>query len=158
MRLKDAQFKVMSFTRLTYHIVFATKNRQPLITSTVEREVYSFIYTLCKNKNAFVRRINGMADHIHLLVDIPSTISVSDFVQYIKSQSSNDIKARSLIRGWQGWVEGYAGFTVCYGCIERVYMYILHQKEHHKKVSFIEEYKQFLIDHGIDSSDPWFPK
>ena len=148
----------MSFHQLHYHVVFSTKFRLPAIIEEYERDIYKLIFKLFVAKGGFVRRIGGMPDHVHILVDLPAKDSVSDILKFVKANSSQTIKNDRLLPSWAGWQEGYGAFTVSYELIEQKKNYIINQKEHHCKVTFLEEYRQMLIDEGISPDEPFFPK
>ena len=111
-----------------------------------------------KNYEAFIYRIGGMPDHVHILVDITSKAALSDFVKRLKQESSYLLKNDSSFPNWNGWGEGYGAFTYSVSEIPTVIEYINNQKEHHKKVSFIEEYRQWLIEMGVSPDEPYFPR
>ena len=148
----------MSFTKSVYHIVFGTKYRQPTINSNVERKLYKILYDLMKRYGAHTYRIGGMPDHVHILVDITSMISLSDFVKRLKQESSYLLKKDIEFPNWGGWGEGYGAFSYSTSEIPTVIEYINNQKEHHKKVTFIEDYRQWLIEMGVSPDEPYFPK
>ena len=148
----------MSFTKSVYHIVFGTKLRQPSIPIDIDRKLYKILYDLMKSYGAFVYRIGGMPDHVHILVDITSKMALSDFVKRLKQESSYLLRKDSAFSDWNGWAEGYGAFTYSISEIPKVIEYINNQKEHHKKVSFIEEYRQWLIEMGVSPDEPYFPK
>lgn len=146
----------MSFTKLIYHLVFAPKNRLAIIDPDLEHDFYLMLYNILLRHNAFVYRIGGMPDHVHILVEIPAQASVSKFVQAIKRESS--YMASAMISKWPGWQEGYGGFTCGFAEINRIKHYISNQKEHHKILSFDDEYRQWLLDNGVSPNAPYFPK
>ena len=148
----------MSFTKSVYHIVFATKHRQSTIPIDVERILYKVLYDLMKKYGAYVYRIGGMPDHVHILVDIGSKISLTDFVKQLKQESSYLIKRDGRFLSWNGWADGYGAFTYSISEIPTVVEYIANQKTHHKKVSFIDEYRQWLIDMGVSPDEPYLPR
>lgn len=148
----------MSYIRMAYHLVFSTKNRERTIARDSERLMYMTLWRMCENKNAVVHRIGGMEDHVHILVDIPPTIAVSDFVRYLKAGASRYFGEQPDVKRWRGWSEGYGGFTVSKEVVPAVITYIKNQKEHHKRVSFVDEYRQMLIEQGFSPDDPYFPK
>ena len=148
----------MSFFRFTYHIVFATHQRVKSIPIEHERELYSIIHHIIKKNEGHLYRINGMSDHIHILVDIPASVSVSNFIKAIKRESSYLLKANSNFPDWNGWQEGYGAFTYSINDIPAIKQYIINQKEHHQTVSFIDEYRQWLIEMGVSPNEPYFPK
>lgn len=148
----------MSFCKLNYHIVFATKFRSPVIYPEIERQVYTLLFNILKQHNCFVHRIGGMFDHVHILVEIPQTVHLSDLLKDLKTKSSFIIKNHGICPCWPGWQDGYGMFSVSYGNLETIKNYIANQKEHHKKVTFLDEYRKILIDEGIDPESPYFPK
>lgn len=148
----------MSFTNFFYHIVFATKNRLPVITHDVERRVYGLLYSLMKDMGAHVYRIGGMPEHVHIFASIPSTIAIGEFVKELKRKASALIKAENIVNNWGGWQEGYGGFSYSRHDKDTVIEYIKNQKEHHKVKSFIEEYREWLIENGVSPDAPYFPK
>lgn len=148
----------MSFSKSVYHIVFSTKNRFPSIPIDVERVMYKILFDLMRKYGAFVYRIGGMPDHIHILVDITSKYSLKDFVQKLKQESSFLISRNDKFPNWKGWQEGYAGFTYSEKEIPTITEYISNQKEHHKTVTFIEEYRNWLLEMGVSPDAPYFPK
>ena len=148
----------MSFTKSVYHIVFGTKHRQAVIPIEHERRVYKILFDLMKSYGAYVYRIGGMPDHVHILVDISSKNALADFVKRLKQESSFLIKNDGIFPGWCGWSEGYGAFTYSSSDIPSVMQYICNQKEHHKKISFIDEYRQWLIEMGVSPDAPFFPK
>ena len=147
----------MSFSQSVYHIVFSTKNRTCSIPIEKERIVYNILYNIMKKRGAFVYRIGGMPDHIHILVDITSACSLSDFVKHLKQESSYLIARDENFPNWNGWQEGYGGFSYSFKEIPNVIAYISNQKEHHKKISFREEYREWLLEMGISPDVPYFP-
>ncbi len=148
----------MSYTRLLYHIVFRTRNSKNSIPVEHEKELYSYIMGIINNKKGKLYRIGGMPNHIHLLLDIHPTIAVSDFMKELKENSSKWLSSNPNFPDFEGWAVSFAGFT--YGLKEKqtIIDYIMNQKEHHKKVSFEEEYRQFLIENGIDIDERYFLK
>ena len=148
----------MSFTRLIYHLVFPTKNRQNTISVEGEKVLYKILYEIMKREGAHIHRIGGMPDHVHRLVDIPADISLSKFVQKLKQESSYLAKEAIELPQWNGWAEGYGVFSYSANEIDNVKQYIINQKEHHSRVSFIDEYRTWLLENGISPDVPFFPK
>lgn len=139
----------MSHTSLTYHLVFGTYRRANVILIPHERELYKYMYDFAVNRGAFVRWIGGMPDHVHMLCDIPPKIAVADFVKLLKSETSKFMRVNPHFPGWQGWAEGYGAFTVDASGREARVRYIKSQKEHHKNVSFSQEYRGLLTEYGL---------
>jgi putative transposase len=121
------------------HIVFSTKDRQPLIHPDIEEELYGYIIGTCKKINCPIIKINGVADHIHILLHLRRTISISDLLSNIKANSSRWIKTKGKLYKDFSLQNGYGGFAVSRLAVESAIKYISKQKEHHKKISFKEE-------------------
>lgn len=147
----------MSFYRLLYHIVFSTKYRKPHITADIERDVYNTLYHQLLKYNCFVHRIGGHTDHVHILVEIPPTVALSELIKITKQESSKEIRQRNIRMDWAGWEEGYGAFTYAKSDIETIKTYICNQKRHHSTISFLDEYRDWLIQQGIDPNHPYFP-
>ena len=139
----------MSYTRLLYHIIFSTRNRRPLILIENERRVYGLLFSILKKYGAETLRIGGMPDHIHLFISIPPTFAVSEFIQKLKRESSLAINRDSILPKWDGWQEGYGAFTYSRNEADKIINYIKGQKEHHKRVSFIEEIEIWMKENGM---------
>ncbi|NJW52059.1 IS200/IS605 family transposase [Salinimicrobium oceani] len=133
-----------TYSKIYLHIIFAVKGRQNLISTKWEAELFSFITGIIKNKGQKLIRINGVADHVHLLVGIKPDIALSDLVRDIKSNSSRFINEKSWINGRFEWQQGFGAFSLSHSHLSSAINYIEHQKEHHKKNSFREEYEKFL--------------
>ena len=139
-----------SFTQLTYHIVFATRYRRPLITDAIEERLYEYIGGTIRAKKGHLIQIGGMPDHVHILARLSPTLAVADVVRDIKTNSSKWINDQPEITQTFEWQKGYGAFTVSYSQIVDVEKYIQNQKEHHRTRTFQEEYIEFLKRHKIE--------
>ena len=148
----------MSFHTLLYHVVFSTKCRARLISTDVEHDVYHILYHQLMKFKCYVHRIGGMPDHVHILLEIPPNMAVSEVIKILKQESTKEIRQRKIIPQWDGWEAGYGVFSYSRQELPTVKQYIANQKEHHRKVSFSEEYRLWLIENGVDPSHPFFPK
>ncbi|MDD2303643.1 MAG: IS200/IS605 family transposase [Prolixibacteraceae bacterium] len=148
----------MSYTQLLYHIVFRTKSSKNTIPEQHDKELYAYIMGIINNKKSKLYRIGGMPNHIHLLVDIHPTIAVSDFMKELKEYSSKLLSTNSNFPEFEGWAVSFACLTYSLKEKQTIIDYIKNQKEHHKKVSFEAEYRQFLIENGIDIDERYFLK
>jgi REP element-mobilizing transposase RayT len=138
-----------SYNKIWLHVVFSTKDRKPFITNQVEQKLHELLKEQLKEMECTVKIINGMYDHIHLLfLQNPQKV-VSDIIKQIKGSSSHWINSGNLINEKFAWQTGYAAFSVSESQIEKVYNYILNQKEHHSKKAFTEEYEEFIKVHGL---------
>ena len=123
-----------------------------------ERILYSYINGFCNNYGVKLLRLGGMPDHIHMLVNMPTTVSVSDFVKQLKVATSKMLYQYGHFPYFEGWQNGYSAFTYAFKDIDMIINYIKGQKEHHKVFSFRDEYRKILIENGISPDEPFFPK
>jgi REP element-mobilizing transposase RayT len=120
-----------------------------------EIELYSYLGGILQNCKSNPIQIGGTSDHIHILCTLPKTMSLADMVEEIKKSSSKWIKSKGPHYQNFYWQDGYGGFSVSNSGVESVKKYILTQKEHHKKVSVIDEYKNLLDAYGIKYEDKY---
>jgi len=146
----------MSYTTSYYHIVIRTYRSEPTIPEDYERELYAYLYGIAKNLNCQTYRIGGMPDHIHMFVSLPSSLSLSSFMQQMKTGSSKWMKANPHFPRFRGWGREYAGFSYSLLDKDKIVGYILKQKEHHRRVTFAEEYRAFLVENGISIDERYF--
>jgi REP element-mobilizing transposase RayT len=138
----------MSFTRLNYHIVFSTKEREPWFDAESMGELASYFGGVIRETGGTLLEANGPADHVHLATILRPTVTVAEMVNKMKSNSSKWFKKRFRREAF-AWQEGYAAFTVSYSGTGQVISYIRRQVEHHRKRSFVEELKALLKRHRI---------
>ena len=149
----------MSYLQLLYHIVFRPKESKPVIPVEHEEKLYRYIWGFVKESGGVLYRIGGMPDHVHIFVQIPPTITVSDFMRDLKTSSSKFLKDHiEDFPRFQGWGKSYCAITHSALEKEKVVNYIKGQKEHHKKVSFQEELLGFLKEYGIEVDMCYFLK
>ncbi|MFO8232234.1 MAG: IS200/IS605 family transposase [Longimonas sp.] len=120
----------MSYTRLYYHIVTATYRRYPLITPRVEPLLYAALRAKTESVNGRLIRIGGIADHVHLVVALPPTLSVTQFARAAKSGSCYRVR-QAIGQDTFRWQSGYGAFTVSPRHMEPLLDYVARQKEHH---------------------------
>ncbi len=140
-------------TQICYHIVFSTKDRQPVLRADRREELFRYIWGILKNRQCHLYRINGVDDHLHILTSLHPTVSLADLVKDIKVGSSGWIKENLIFRKFSNWQDGYAAFTHSNKEIDSLIEYIKGQQEHHRRKSFNDEYRQLLVDHGIESDE-----
>ncbi|MEE1366928.1 MAG: IS200/IS605 family transposase [Muribaculaceae bacterium] len=144
----------MSYTSILYHIVFRTKHSIQAIDIQHERELYAYILGYVRNTNSKLIRLGGMPDHIHMLVDIHPSIAVANFVRDLKRETSKWLTANQHFPLFQGWGDGYAALTYSAKDKDMIVNYIKNQKEHHKIVSFADEFRNWLQESGIELPYP----
>ncbi|HMO65040.1 MAG TPA: IS200/IS605 family transposase, partial [Verrucomicrobiota bacterium] len=135
---------------LSYHIVFSTKNREPWLNDAVCERLWPYLGGIARENKMMVLEVGGVADHVHVLVSIPASMSVSKAVQLIKGGSSHWIKETFANMAGFAWQDGYGAFTVSESQLDTVRDYIRRQPEHHRTRTFAEEYRTFLQRHRIE--------
>ena len=133
-----------TYSQIYIHYVIVVKGRQNLLHSPWRLELFRYIAGIIKAKNQKSIIVNGVEDHVHILVGLRPSLSVSDLIRDIKNNSTNFINEKKCVRGKFSWQEGYGAFSYSHSQIPNVYNYILNQVEHHKKLTFKEEYLEFL--------------
>jgi REP element-mobilizing transposase RayT len=139
-----------TYTNLLYHIVFSTKNREPLIHNSLKAELHKYIGGLVRDKKGVLLEIGGMADHVHLVVKLRPDTSVSDVVKYIKANSSGWVNDRPDQQGKFYWQTGYAAFTISESQLPAAREYVRNQEAHHRGQTFKEELLVLFCKHNID--------
>ena len=132
------------------HVVFAVKHRQALIDQSWEERLYKYISGITSQCGQKLLAINGMPDHIHILLSFGPDCKLSDLMRSIKSSSSKWVNENRLAQGKFQWQTGYGAFSVSTLSIDVVRNYIRGQKQHHSKKTFREEFIQALEDNDIE--------
>ncbi len=149
----------MSYTKAIYHIIFRTKSGVPAITEKYEKILYTFIWKFIKERKSVLYRVNGMPDHIHLLVDLHPTISVSAFVQQLKNATHLLVERhKEEFPLFTAWSVGYCALTYSERDKMQIINYIKNQKEHHKTQAFLDEVKVLMIESGIEINEKFFER
>ncbi len=142
-------------SQLIFHIVFSTKHREPTIVQDQKKRIFAFIHQLLTNKNCHLYRINGVEDHLHILTHVHPTISISSLIKDIKLAADDFIKREDVFPKFKGWQNGYGAFSESYSAKDRLINYIKNQEEHHRKVSFLDEYKVLLKEREIEFDEKY---
>jgi putative transposase len=125
----------MPFWRIYYHIVWATKDRAPLLTPEVERRLYPYLLSKAAEMGTRIYEANGWVDHVHLVASIPPKQAVAAFVKRLKGASSFDLNHSDLLAEQFSWQRGYGVFTLGESQLEHAVKYVRRQKEHHAEQS-----------------------
>ena len=139
-----------TYTRIIYHIIFSTKNRECSLSREMRPDLYRYIWGIIKNKNGHLYRIGGTDDHIHILTSLHPTVCLADFVKTIKTAASKWIKEDKVFPRFDYWQEGYGAFTLSTDEKDAAVEYIKNQEEHHKKMTFLDEFRELLQEAGIE--------
>ena len=140
----------MSTVKQLTHIVFATKHREMTINAAHCEDLYRFITYFLQKYHCYLLRTNGIENHIHILVDIHPSISLSTLVQMLKHDSSVWMQGSGLFPKWKGWCEGYFACSVSPKSQDAVIEYIKFQKEHHNRMNFEDEFIKLNANAGIE--------
>ena len=138
-----------TYTQILYQIVFSTHKRKRTLSKENRSELLRYICGIIKNKKCHLYRINAVEDHIHILTDLHPSVALADFVKDIKVSSSIMIKEERLFPMFEGWQNGYGAFTYSIDAKDNLIEYIKNQEKHHKRVTFIEEYRKLLEEYGV---------
>ncbi|MHB8995848.1 MAG: IS200/IS605 family transposase [Armatimonadota bacterium] len=144
-----------SFASLHYHLVFCTKNRQPLLPPDFSAKVYAYMAGILRNIGGHALRIGGVDDHVHLLVRLPKDRAVTDTIRDLKANSSRWIRQQEPPGMAFNWQEGYAIFTVSIRAADRITAYIDGQRAHHETRSLEDEVRAFCAEHSLNYDPRW---
>jgi REP element-mobilizing transposase RayT len=140
----------MPFWRLYYHLVWATKNREPLITPQLETRLYAYMVNKAAELGAYTYAINGGPEHTHMVVASPPDVALSRLVQEVKGASSHDLNQQNI--GFKfAWQRGYGALSLGQKQLDEAITYVNRQKEHHSNLTvhpWLERYSE--IDEGPD--------
>ena len=139
-----------SLAQIYIHIIFSTKERYSFINTTVEPELFAYMGDTIKRCEGVPFLINGTADHVHILSSLPRTMALSKYIEEIKRNSSRWIKTKGSDYQKFAWQNGYGAFSVSSSRKDSVLRYIAGQKEHHRKITFEEEFVAFLEKYNIE--------
>lgn len=144
-----------TFSQIYIQVVFAVKGRENLLQKPWRDDLFKYMSGIIKNKEQKPIIINGVADHVHLLIGLKPSASISNIVRDVKNNSSNFINEKRLVKGKFSWQEGYGAFSYAHSQLEQVYQYILKQEEHHAKKTFREEYIEFLKKFEVEYNEKY---
>jgi REP element-mobilizing transposase RayT len=138
-----------TYTSLTYHLIFSTKNRDPALTPPIRDRLWPYLGGIARENRMTALEIGGVADHVHLLLSAPPVVPISKAAQLIKGGSSHWLKSEFSVLAHFAWQDGYGAFSVSESQVETVRAYIRNQAEHHRTKTFAEEYRVFLERHHV---------
>lgn len=142
-----------TFDQVYIHIVFSVKNRACVLPKSKKQTLHKYIAGVINNKKCKPIIINSMPDHIHILVGLNPSVSISNLVKDIKLSTNEIINNEKWIMGKFSWQKGFAVFSYSHSQINKVYSYIENQEKHHAKISFQKEYIDFLKKFNIDYNE-----
>jgi putative transposase len=139
-----------TYSQLYIQIVFAVNGRECFIKEAFREELQKYMAGIIANKKQKLFAIYCMPDHVHILVSMKPSLAISDLVRDIKSSSSGFINEKKWANNNFSWQEGFGAFSYHKSQANDVVKYIFSQPEHHKKITFKEEYHNFLIEYEIE--------
>ena len=138
-----------TYTQIYIHYVFATQKRYRFMAEERQQSIYEYMAATIHDLNCFTQCINGTEDHVHLLIGLHPTLSVSEFAQKVKANVSRFINEKGWALGKFNWQEGFGAFSVSQTKLQVVRDYISHQKEHHAKQGFVAEFETLLAGYKV---------
>ncbi|MHA2100564.1 MAG: IS200/IS605 family transposase [Candidatus Kariarchaeaceae archaeon] len=147
-----------TYSQIYIMVVFSVSGRQNLIGSSWKDELYKYITGIIKAHKQKLIAMNGVGDHIHILIGLKPNIALSDLVRVIKANSSKFINEKKYVRGKFNWQEGFGAFSYSQSQISTIIKYIENQERHHKKNTFKEEYLELLKKYSVDFDNKYLFK
>ena len=144
-----------TFSQIYIQTVFAVSGRLSLIRNDFKEDVYKYISGIVRNKQQKLIAINGMPDHVHILIGLKPVMALADLVREIKSDSADFINRKKWVRGKFAWQEGYGAFSYGHSQLDTIIRYIQNQERHHAKRSFKDEYLSLLRKFDITFDDKY---
>ena len=144
-----------TFSQIYIQTVFAVSGRMSLITQDFKEELHKYITGIVRNKGQKLISINGMSDHLHILIGLRPAMALADLVRDIKSDSSDWVNRKRFVRGRFAWQEGYGAFSYGHSQLDTIIRYIQNQERHHKRRSFKDEYVALLKKFEIEFKEEY---
>jgi len=146
-----------SLSQLYVHLIFSTKHRDPMLLSPLREHLHAYLAAVFKNQDSPALKVGGMSDHVHALFRLSKNFSLAKIVEEVKTSSSKWVKTQGRAFANFHWQNGYGGFSVSAADVEEVVEYIALQENHHRVVSFQDEFRKLLEAHGIayDERQVW---
>lgn len=139
-----------SLSLMLVHVVFSTKGREPLLSTSIRPALFAYLATVSRNAGCECYRVGGIADHVHLAVRMSRTVTMAQLIEELKTASSKWLKTHSPGLNLFAWQRGYGAFSIGPRDLSKVVAYIDNQEEHHRKRTFQDEFRTFLNTYGIE--------
>ena len=143
-----------SLSKIYIHLIFSTKNRQPLINAEWQTDLWAYMAGAIAGQKCYANKIGGVSDHIHILCELHRTVTLSNLVKEIKSESTKWIKHERSMTTFS-WQAGYGAFSVSASNVVEVIRYIENQAAHHKNLSFQDEFRSFLKKYHVEYDEKY---
>lgn len=139
-----------SLSSILIHLIFSTKHREPFLTPEIDSELYPYMASIFKAMKSPALIIDGTSDHVHTLLSLSRVVTIADLVEEVKTESSKWIKRKGREFRSFHWQSGYGAFSIGQSQVSTVRRYIRRQKEHHRRVTFEDEYRKFLKVYEVE--------
>ena len=139
-----------TYSQINIHCVFAVKGRGNYITKDFRDDLHKYMSSVLKNDNAFPLAVGGWLDHVHVFFELHPNSRISDLMRDLKSVSSGWINDNKFVQGKFNWQDGYGTFSYSRSQRNNVIKYIMNQEQHHKQITFKEEYLEMLENFKIE--------
>ena len=144
-----------SLSNLHVHLIFSTKQREPLLLRPFRERVHAYLATVLKNQDSPGLKVGGTSDHVYALFRLSKNCPLAKIVEEVKTSSSKWLKIQGRALANFHWQSGYGGFSVSPAELEQVVDYVTRQEAHHRVMSFQEEYRNFLKSYGIEYDEQY---
>jgi putative transposase len=144
---------VHSYSRCWVHLIWGTLDRDKLLNKIAAARVSRYLAEYAEKEGIYMKINYVNADHVHALVDLPTSLSIEKAMQLLKGSSSHWVNSKNLITGKFAWGRGYGAFSVSESNLDQVARYIANQEEHHRVRTFAEELREFIERHGLHWKD-----
>ena len=139
-----------SLAQIYTHIVFSTKKRQPLLTNEdIRNAMHAYLTGTCKNQGSPPLAVGGAGDHVHILCRLSKNLAIAPLIKELKVDSSKWVKTKQADLATFQWQQGYGAFSVSPSHVDELRQYILVQMEHHRHVTFEDEFRRLCQKYGL---------
>ncbi|MFN4908041.1 MAG: IS200/IS605 family transposase [Bacteroidota bacterium] len=142
-----------SLSKVVVHIVFSTKNREPVLNASVRPRLFAFLATVARNAQCDCYRVGGVSDHVHIAIRLSRTITVAEIVEVLKASSSKWLKTQSADLANFSWQRGYGAFSFDPSALHVLQRYIDNQEEHHRNRTYMEEYRDIMKKYEMECDE-----
>jgi len=142
-----------SYSRCWLHLIWTTLDREPMLTKPAAAKASRFLSGYALEKGIYMKINYVNPEHVHTLIDLPTSKSIEEVVKLLKGSSSHWINENRLLRGRFAWGRGYGAFSVSHSHANRVATYIANQEVHHRKKTFSQEFEIFVKKYGLEWHD-----
>ena len=142
-----------SYSRVWLHLIWATLERRPLLSKPAAVNVSGYLTQYAQEKGIYMKINFVNSDHVHVLIDLPTSLCIEDTMQLFKGSSSHWTNENNLVPGKFGWGRGYGVFSVSQSGVAEVARYIAEQEEHHRTQSFVDELRLFVKRYELEWRD-----